>query len=115
MLVTAIGREGSKIFTSTEKQNRFQRWLSRLFERIGRLFGVQPNVARDLAREIMDSKLQRDLTATVSKEAQRQKGSVTKAELIRGTKLDEFLTNRVVNLEKQLVKFSDETDFTTAP
>lgn len=74
VLVTAIGREGSKIFNEQRSQNKWRIWLNKFFRAIGRIFGKEPNAARLLASEMLSGQLQRDFRGTLSSEIQLQKG-----------------------------------------
>lgn len=58
VLATAIGLEGAKI--TRKNPNKLQRILNRLFRAIGKLFGVKPNAAAQLAEEMFAQ----DLRAT---------------------------------------------------
>ena len=58
VLATAIGLEGAKI--TRKNPNKLQRILNRLFRAIGKLFGIKPNAAAQLAEEMFAQ----DLRAT---------------------------------------------------
>ena len=58
ILVTAIGREGAKI--ERKNPSKLQRIINRILRAIGKLFGVQPNVAAVLAEEMFGGEIRRD-------------------------------------------------------
>jgi hypothetical protein len=53
VLVTALGREASDLFTERKEQTRFQTWMNRIMRAIGKLFGIQPKATRELADMLM--------------------------------------------------------------
>lgn len=55
VLATAIGREGAGIFTETKQQSKFKTLLNKIFRAIGKMFGREPNFAKELARDMMST------------------------------------------------------------
>ena len=53
VLVTALGREASDLFTERKAQTRFQTLMNRIMRAIGKLFGIQPKATRELAEMLM--------------------------------------------------------------
>jgi hypothetical protein len=53
VLVTALGREASDLFTERKAQTRFQTLMNRIMRAIGKLFGIQPKATRQLAEMLM--------------------------------------------------------------
>ncbi len=58
VLATAIGLEGAKIVS--KNPNKIQRALNRLFRAIGKLFGINPSAAAQLAEEMFAQELRSD-------------------------------------------------------
>lgn len=106
VLVTAIGREGVGVFKDSKKQNRLVRWIRNLFNRIARIFGINNNSARELARQMIDSDIQRKLDGKPSDYIQEQK-SKNKAE----ETASEFIDRKIKSLFKQIDKFRDNRKF----
>ena len=105
VLVTAIGKEGAEIFDSEKEQSRFQRILSAIFASISRVLGLKKsevNVARRLAKEMLNKNIQRELSGTLSDYTQH---SVNLKEGIEQKELNKYLNNKVGNLYKQIRKF----------
>jgi len=73
VLVTAIGREGAQLFNEERKQNRWKTWLNKFFRAVGKLFGVQPNAARQLASEMLANNMQRTFDGSLQSGVQFQK------------------------------------------
>jgi hypothetical protein len=53
VLVTAIGRKGSKLFAESKKQSKFQTIYNRIMRAIGKLFGITPKATEQLAEMLM--------------------------------------------------------------
>ena len=72
LLVTAMGREGVKVFNDlqNEQLKSFKVWLVGVFNEIGKLLGIQPNIARQLASEMIKRNLQKDMQGSVSLESE---------------------------------------------
>lgn len=60
LIVTAIGREGVGVFNEEDlgKANIFKQWLANILAKISDLLGIDRNVARTLAKEMVKGKLQ---------------------------------------------------------
>jgi hypothetical protein len=56
VLAEAIGREGKNLFKEKEKQNKFMSWLSALFFKLKSKLGLEKNVAKKLAVELLSGK-----------------------------------------------------------
>jgi hypothetical protein len=53
VLAEAIGREGANIFDTESDKNRFKAVLSYIFDKIKQLLGIDKNVAKSLAKQII--------------------------------------------------------------
>lgn len=53
VLAEAIGREGAGIFDSVKEQSKFKQILDYIFARLKQFFGMDKNVAKSLAQQIM--------------------------------------------------------------
>ena len=101
VLVTAIGREGSKIFNEQRSQSKWQIWLNKFFRAVGNLFGVQPNAARILATEMLNNQMQRSFGGQLSDVRQYQKSKDS-------DNLTEFMSNKRLQIERLLRKYKSE-------
>ena len=101
VLVTAIGREGSKIFNEQRSQTKWQIWLNKFFRAIGNLFGVQPNAARILATEMLNNQMQRSFGGQLSDVRQYQKSQDS-------DNLTEFMSKKRLQIERLLRKYKAE-------
>jgi predicted nucleic acid-binding protein len=108
VLVTAIGKEGAKLFENQNKQNRIQRIFSAIFSAVGKLLGINTNVAKQLASEMLNKNIQNELTGEISTYDQWSKdldSSVLNEEAIAQTELTHYLNNKVTNLYRQIRKY----------
>lgn len=65
VLAEAIGREGAKIFDSKEKQSKFVSWLSGLFYKLKAKLGLDKNVVKKLANQLLaGNKIEGEIKAT---------------------------------------------------
>ena len=86
MLATAIGLEGAKI--ESRNPSKFQIILNKIFRAIGKIFGVQPNAAAQLAEQMFAGEIARDaLVGQTSPFAQESRNRETIDNLIRDTKI----------------------------
>lgn len=53
VLAEAIGREGAEIFDKETQKNVFMKYLEYIFNRLKQLFGIDKNVAKSLAQQII--------------------------------------------------------------
>ncbi len=54
VLATAIGLEGDAIYDKAKNPNKLRTLINKLFRALGKLFGIQPNTARELARKMIE-------------------------------------------------------------
>ena len=97
LLTTAIGKEASQLFDNPEAIRRWNFFLSRLFRAIGELFGVQPNVAKQLAVDMVSGKL-KERRGEISKKVQQQRASIEEVQAHvkeKGYKLSDDKTHYV--------------------
>ena len=86
ILATAIGVEGAKI--ESRNPSKFQIILNKIFRAIGKIFGVQPNAAAQLAEQMFAGEIARDaLVGQTSPFAQESRNRETIDNLIRDTKI----------------------------
>jgi len=72
VLAEAIGREGAKLFTDQSKQNKFVSWLSGLFYKLKSALGIDKNIAKKLASQLL-SKKDLNITPEPTEQTQEQK------------------------------------------
>lgn len=75
VLAEAIGREGANIFDKEIDKSKFRAILDRIFEKLKQLLGIDKNIAKSLARQIIRGEGTKDLVGTSAEEqfAKRQK------------------------------------------
>lgn len=74
VLATAIGREGVGIWKEQKQKSAFRTWLDLFFNKIKKLLGIERNVARSLANQLLSGKkISGSIKATG--ETQKQKSS----------------------------------------
>lgn len=56
VLAEAIGREGVAIFKNTDKRSAFRKWLDMLFFRLKLRLGLERNIAKQMARELLSGR-----------------------------------------------------------
>ena len=98
VLVTAMGREGAEIYNDTRKQSKWRTLLNKIFRAIGKLFGVEPNAARELSRQMLSNKMQRQFTGSISETAQFQK---------RARNLNQFVENKKLKLKRIVEEYGE--------
>lgn len=72
VLAEAIGKEGAILFSDKIKQSKFQSWLSGFFYKLKSLLGIDKNVAKKLAVQLLSGK-RIELDTVATGEAQNQK------------------------------------------
>lgn len=83
VLAEAIGREGANIFESESQKNKFMTVLSYLFDKFKRMLGLEKNVAKSLAKQIIGGMGTKGLvgtTAEIQMAKKREKRILTEAE-----------------------------------
>jgi hypothetical protein len=83
VLAEAIGREGANIFESESQKNKFMTVLSYLFDKFKRMLGLEKNVAKSLAKQIIGGMGTKGLvgtTAEIQMAKKREKRILTDAE-----------------------------------
>ena len=68
VLATAIGREASQIFQRENDQSAWERWLNLFLRRLRQVLGIEPDIARDLARRMITSTREYDTSGTYTYE-----------------------------------------------
>jgi len=79
ILTTAIGVEAADLFDNPEAVKRWNFWLSRVFRAIGEKLGIQPNVAKKLAMDMVRGKL-REGKGKISRDIQQQRATLEDVE-----------------------------------
>ena len=98
VLVTAIGREGAKLYESERGQKKWQIWLNKFFRAVGKMFGVQPNAARQLAGEMLANNMQRKFEGSLNSGPQYQKDIES---------LDNFFDEKKLLLKRLIKKYGE--------
>jgi len=57
IVATAIGMEVADIFENREKRSKFANWLLRFFSALKRMFGIEKNNAKQLAKQLTSEKV----------------------------------------------------------
>lgn len=73
VLAEAIGREGADIFDKTEDKNKFMQYLDYIFDWLKQKLGLDKNIAKSLAKQIISGIKTKDLKATEGATIKEQK------------------------------------------
>ncbi len=73
VLAEAIGREGAGIFTEQSAKNQFRAYLEYFFDWIRRKLGLDKNIAKSLAKQIISGVKTKNLTGENTNVEQKQK------------------------------------------
>jgi len=57
VFITALGREGAKLFDENKSRSKWQQWSHRFWAKVKSLFGIQPSVARELASQMLSEQI----------------------------------------------------------
>lgn len=98
VLAQAIGIEGEGIFDDVKEQSKFRQILNYIFDRLKQLFGIDKNVAKSLARQIISGIGTKELTGTNEKVQEAKKGR-RKIEQTEEEKALTDLVERVIETE----------------
>lgn len=106
VLAEAIGREGAGIFDKEVDKNRFKVFLDYIYTKLKQLLGIDKNVAKSLAKQIIAGIGTKELTGTTA-EAQMAKVKGEKKEKSENEKeIEELL--KTLERESDLSKFKYE-------
>jgi len=101
VLAEAIGREGADIFESKEQVSKFKQFLEYIFDKIKSLFGIQKNLAKELAKQVLAGKFE---VTQLEEETYEQKADRKKPKLSR----EEFFSDAYGRIGMQLSTFENE-------
>jgi hypothetical protein len=109
VLAEAIGREGADIFEKDEQKSKFKQFLDYIFDKIKSLFGIQKNLAKELAKQVLAGKFEvAELEEeTYEQKADRKTPKLTRSEFFSkayervGMQLETFET-KIARLENKL-------------
>lgn len=96
VLAEAIGREGAGIFDTVAEQNKFQQYLNYIFDWLKRNLGLEKNIAKNLAKQIISGIGTKKLTGTTGKEQFQKQDEI-----------DE-LNNDLNSIEEQIEEAEDD-------
>lgn len=126
VLAEAIGREGVNVFDTKEKQSKFKNWLDGLFYAIKRLLGIEKNIAKSLANQLLsgkriasvqakDSEIQTQTDDDIQKQKNKEAKSITSSrpmsykKWLSAQKYDEFATKEeIVNIKEDIEQATGE-------
>ena len=100
VLAEAIGREGADIFEKNEQKSKFKQFLDYIFDKIKSLFGIQKNLAKELAKQVLAGKFE---VAELEEETYEQRTGKT-PKLTRS----EFFSKAYGTIGMQLSTFESE-------
>jgi hypothetical protein len=101
VLAEAIGREGTDIFEKDEQKSKFKQFLDYIFDKIKSLFGIQKNLAKELAKQVLAGKFE---VAELEEETYEQKADRKTPKLTRS----EFFSKAYERVGMQLETFETE-------
>lgn len=99
VLAEAIGREGAGIFDSKVEESKFKTYLNYIFDWLKRNLGLEKNIAKNLAKQIIGGVGTKNLTGTNTGKEQFQKNK---------EKEIEELNNDLNSIEEQIDEAEDE-------
>lgn len=102
VLATAIGEEGAKVFKEQERRSKWGQFIDNFFERIRKLFGIKPNVARQLATELLTNNIREGANAGLSDYVQFQKDEQTVKMEENISALEKFKKKAIQRLEAKM-------------
>lgn len=108
VLAEAIGREGANIFDSEVAKNRFAAILSYLFTRLKQLLGIDKNIAKSLAKQIISGVKTKDLAGENETEQLAKKKGFKTLEEMSAKDLSNKLTMSVESYRENVLKRSLE-------
>tara|TARA_R110000772_G_scaffold62137_3_gene139651 strand:+ start:7515 stop:18467 length:10953 start_codon:yes stop_codon:yes gene_type:complete len=88
LLATAIGREGSEIWDSKEKEGMWTAFKNWFFDFLRRAFGLNQSEVTSLTRELLNNTVKSDLLANLSEQEQQQKNFGQEEKDVEEVKLD---------------------------
>ena len=96
ILATAIGREGADIFRRVDRLTKWQNWLKLFYDKVKQLFGFAPNIAREMARQIIHFNNPDNMTGAEGTYAQKD---------IRISELEEIMRKVNISIRNEIALF----------
>lgn len=105
VLAEAIGREGADVFTTQAAKSKFKAILDYLFDKLKTLFGINKNVAKSLAKQIISGIGTKGLRGTDFNDGKKVSFQMPSGEKVDGKEVQVDVVNGFYsNLEKQLLQ-----------
>lgn len=57
VFITALGREGAKLFDANKSRSKWQQWAHRFWGKVKAVFGIKPSVAKELAAQMLSDQI----------------------------------------------------------
>lgn len=106
VLAEAIGREGADIFDKVEDRSKFKSYLDYIFDWLKQKLGMDKNIAKSLAKQIVGGVKTKNLEGKAGKE-QLQKESKKNPLGARPLKFEQYAAEHGFSYEKETDKFEE--------
>lgn len=106
VLAEAIGREGADIFDKVEDRSKFKAYLDYIFDWLKQKLGIDKNIAKSLAKQIIGGVKTKNLEGKVGKE-QLQKESKKNPLGARPLKFEQYAAEHGFSYEKETEKVDE--------
>jgi hypothetical protein len=103
-LAEAIGREGAKIFESEADKSKFKKYLEYIFDWFKTKLGIDKNVAKTLAKQVLSGIGTKNITATKKETEEFQK---PKTQGLRPLSFEQYLADKAINVDKEQEKIDE--------
>lgn len=104
VLAESIGREGAGIFDKEADKSKFRQYLEYIFDWLKRKLGLDKNVTKSLAKQVLSGIGTKELTAKKGKE-QLQKEK--KRAGLRPVSFEQYLAEKSISAEKEQAKIDE--------
>ena len=108
VLAEAIGREGADIFDNVNDKSKFKQYLDYIFDWFKRKLGIEKNIAKSLAKQIISGVGTKGLKGTETGKEQLSKGIKKKNPIgPRPLSLEQYASEEGFNAQKEFDKYQE--------
>lgn len=118
VLATAIGEEGAKLFVAKTKRSAFRNWTDAFLGKIKRLLGLEKNVAKNIAGQLLAGKAikgRAKATGKVQEKKKREKPSANRIKPMKFSKFadtigidTEYMGDRIEEIDEEITEAAGE-------
>jgi hypothetical protein len=110
VLAEAIGREGADIFDNVNDKSKFKQYLDYIYDWFKRKLGIEKNIAKSLAKQIISGVGTKGLKGTETGKEQLSKKSQKKNPIgPRPLSLEQYAAEEGFNAQKEFDKYQEAT------